>query len=141
MSVFALILLLGSAITAYLGDFVYSQNRRARLNQVFAIFCVTTSLGGFGQFLYVQASGLNIAYPAIRITGFIWIISAALAFHFSLIFTEKTAILKYRGFVGAYYTLVMTFFLAAVLNPLFIDNRIGNNGSGRIKTTGRRSRT
>ncbi len=123
MSVFALMLLIGSAVTVYLGDFVYSQNRRAKLNQVFAIFCVTTALGGFGEFLYLQVSSLNVAYPAIKMTGFIWIISAALALHVSLIFTEKTAVLKYRGFVGAFYTLIMTFFLAAVLSPLIIDTQ------------------
>ncbi len=90
---FALSSLLASGIALFLGSFVFHRNPRKALNRVFLIYCLSAAYYAFTEFGYRQAESVDTAYFWWKVGAF-WPFTVSLILHFTLIFTEKSQLLK-----------------------------------------------
>ncbi|HEX3046090.1 MAG TPA: ATP-binding protein [Bacillota bacterium] len=97
MNVFALISLFSSIIVVYLGNFVYYQNKRERLNIVFALHCLCLSATAFCEFMYRQTQDIHTAWLWLKISSF-WPFSLGFLLHFTLLFTNNSFPKRLRHF-------------------------------------------
>lgn len=93
MNVFAVIFLITSWICFFLGCWVFFQDTRNTLNRLFMLLSVIASYLAFMEFGNLQAQNPNIAPMALKLTG-LWPIGVALLFHFVLVVTENSKLLK-----------------------------------------------
>lgn len=88
MNIYALIPLLSSILCIFLGNFIYYQNTKNRLNQLTALMCFMLAYLLFLEFGYRQAETYYIAnlwYTA----SFIWTVTASLILHVVLLVTDR----------------------------------------------------
>ena len=93
MNVFALIFLITSWICFFLGSSVFFQDTRNTLNRLFMLLSVVASYLTFMEFGNLQAQNPNIALMALKLSG-LWPIGVALLFHFVLVATENSKLLR-----------------------------------------------
>ncbi|HEX3047805.1 MAG TPA: ATP-binding protein [Bacillota bacterium] len=93
MTIYSFLSLFSCVIIFILGDFVYHQNKRDRLNIIFTIYCICISCAAFGEFMYRQAESLQVATFWLKIASF-WPFNLALLLHFTLLFTGRENLLK-----------------------------------------------
>jgi len=93
MNFFAVIFLLTTWICFFLGCWVFFQDTRNTLNRLFMLLSVVASYLAFMEFGNLQAQNSNMALLALKLTG-LWPIGVALLFHFVLVVTENSKLLK-----------------------------------------------
>ncbi len=93
MNFFALISLLSSLVTIFLGNFVYYKNPKNTLNKLFMLFYLSTAYLAFTEFGYRQADTFETAYFWIKASAF-WAVAPSFLLHFALVFTEQSKLLN-----------------------------------------------
>ena len=93
MNIFALISLLSSGVSIFLGNFVLYQNPKSTLNRVFFICSLSLAYWSFTEFGYRQAETYETADFWLKTVSF-WPFTIAFILHFILVFTEKSKLLK-----------------------------------------------
>jgi len=85
-----------------MGFFVYSRDHKNQLNRIFLIVCLSVTYWAFTEFMYRIAGDLETASIWMKIGAF-WPLVLSVVLHFTLIFTQKTQILKKRWGLPAIY--------------------------------------
>jgi len=93
MNLLALIFLITSSICFFLGSWVFFQDTKSTLHRLFILLSIIASYLAFMEFGNLQAKNPNIALLALRLTG-LWPIGIALLFHFVMVVTENSKLLK-----------------------------------------------
>lgn len=125
MNIFALFSLLSCVVCFFLGNYVYSQDKKSALNRVFLLFCISLSYWAFMEFMHRQADNSFTAYFWVK-AGIFWPFTMSFLLHFTLLFTEKQKILKNKL---AYFLI----YLPAVI-WIVIDMTTSSITSGVLKT-------
>jgi PAS domain S-box-containing protein len=113
MNPYAFESLLAAGFALAMGAFVYGRNPRHILNQLFILICIFLAASAFVEFGYRQARTLQEAVFWKSIDNF-WPFIPAILFHFSLVFTERTRVLKRQlSYVLIYAPAFAFFFLEA----------------------------
>lgn len=93
MNFLALTFLLTSWICFFLGSWVFFQDTKSTLHRLFILLSIIASYLAFMEFGNLQAKNTSIALLALKLTG-LWPIGIALLFHFILVVTENSKLLK-----------------------------------------------
>ena len=120
MNAFALLSLISAFVILMLGNLIFYQSLKNRLNQIFGLCCVTLACWGFSEFMYRQAESYPVAAIWIKVAC-IRYFSVTLLFHFIIIFFEK----------HAFFTLVANCKKKIISSPASIK-LVSNNNSGNI---------
>ena len=112
MNIYALISLLASGVCFFLGNFIYYKNPENRLNRLVVILCILVAFLAFTEFGYRQAETMATAEFWLKLST-LWPFVPALLINISLVFTEKTELLKHK----------ITYFI--IYAPAFIISAVG----------------
>ena len=93
MNPFALVSFAAFMLCFFLGNFIYHKNPKNQLNIMIAILSITVGFLAFIEFEYRQAFDFQTAYFWLKLSV-LWPIVPSLLLHISLIFNEKTRLLK-----------------------------------------------
>ncbi|MBN2406102.1 MAG: PAS domain S-box protein [Elusimicrobia bacterium] len=107
MTIFALFSLAGSLISLCLACYVFYKNPRDKVNRLFSLVCLSIAYWGFAEFMIRRADSESIAYQWIRLNC-LWPYTAALLFHFTLLFTQSRLVRNRVLFIALYG--ISTFF-------------------------------
>ncbi|HEX3047711.1 MAG TPA: ATP-binding protein [Bacillota bacterium] len=114
MNLFASVSLLSGVCMFFLGNFVYYQNKRDKINIVFALYCLCMSYTAFCEFMYRQAGSGEIAFWWLKIS-FLWPFSLALILHFTLLFINYQNLLKRKLIYLLMYLPTLLFSIGVLL--------------------------
>ncbi|HEX3047804.1 MAG TPA: ATP-binding protein [Bacillota bacterium] len=114
MNLFALLSLLSAVCMFFLGNFVYYQNKRNKINIVFALYCLCMSYTAFCEFMYRQAENREIAFWWLKVS-FLWPFSLAFLIHFTLLFINYQNLLKRKLIYFLMYLPMLLFSIGVLL--------------------------
>src|SRR4030066_1620450 len=92
MNIFILLSLFSSIILLFLGNWVFSLNRKKPLNKVFLLLSLSLSYWAFTEFMLRQADTPDTAYLWMKISTF-WPFALSFFVHFALVFSEERKLL------------------------------------------------
>jgi PAS domain S-box-containing protein len=93
MTIYAIIPLASFFLCTLLGSLVSNRDAKSSINRLFGLMAFSFAAQSFIEFGYRQSNSLDQAMFWWRLDVF-WAISVAILLHFTLSFTEKTALLK-----------------------------------------------
>ncbi len=117
MNLVPAITLLSTIVVALIGNFVYYQNKKARLNRVFALMTGVWAVGLFGTFMALQTKNIVTASWWLSWTGFLWIFALSLRTHFVLIFIYSKGLKRWVT-QAIYGSAFLVFLLAMTSVPI-----------------------
>jgi PAS domain S-box-containing protein len=113
MTAFALVSLLTSAVTIFLGTFVFYRNPNETSNRVFSLYCLFGACWTFTEFGYRQAESLVRAASWLRVSA-LGTLVVPLELHFVLCIAEKKKLLEKKSTYFLLYTPTLVFFILDV---------------------------
>ena len=123
MNFLALIFLITSWICFFLGSWVFFQDTKSTLHRLFMLLSIIASYLAFMEFGNLQAKNSDIALLALRLTG-LWPIGIALLFHFVMVVTENSKLLKNK------LTYLLIYGPAIAFSVLQLTHRSGHRRTG-----------
>lgn len=123
MQVYALLPLLASVVSIFLGNFIYYINPENRLNKLVALLCILVSFLAFIEFGYRQAETMATAEFWLKLSGF-WPLVPAILINIALIFTDRSKILKKRWVVFMIYAPALIISAVGVGTNLLITGAV-----------------
>lgn len=112
--------LLNAIICLIFGTLVFLKYRRSRMNQVFMLLCLSVAYWAFTEYELRQSNSADQAIFWMR-ANFLWPMTVALMFHFTLIFTQQRRLLESK----LTYFLLYGFALTVSLLDLLSDQMLG----------------
>lgn len=111
MNPFAILSLLSSVITIFLGNFIYYKNPNNRLNQLIGVLCFLVAYLSFVEFGLRQAETIYTAYYWLKAT-FLWPFLTPLLLTIVLVVTRRHNFLKNRLFLAILFipSVLISFF-------------------------------
>jgi PAS domain S-box-containing protein len=111
MNSFAIVSFVAFMLCFFLGNFIYHKNPKSQLNIMIAILSITVGFLAFIEFEYRQAFDFQTAYFWLKLSV-LWPIVPSILLHISLIFNEKTKLLKNKLIYVLIYApaLIMVYF-------------------------------
>jgi PAS domain S-box-containing protein len=122
MNVFAWVTIIASFICMSFGITVYSFNRRALINKVFAVMTLFAFIYAFTEAMMWQSSSYVSAFLWSKM-GAIWPFFAALVLHFALVFTGSKWLRNKVTYVFLYLPAVL-FFIIGLFTDLINSSPI-----------------
>lgn len=123
MNFLALTFLITSWICFFLGSWVFFQDTRSTLHRLFMLLSVIASFLAFMEFGNLQAKNTGIALLALKLTG-LWPLGIALLFHFILVVTENSKLLRNKLTFLVLYGPALTFSILQLSTGLFTGEPI-----------------
>jgi PAS domain S-box-containing protein len=114
MNPFAIISFVAFMLCFFLANFIYHKNPKNQLNIMIAILSLTVGFLAFIEFQYRQAFDFETAYFWLKLSV-LWPMVPAILLHISLIFNEKTKLLKNK------FTYIIIYAPALIMVYLFFD--------------------
>lgn len=102
MNPYAILSLISSVVTIFLGNFIYYKNPNNRLNQLLAVLCFLVAYLSFVEFGLRQAETISTAYYWLKAT-FLWPFLTPLLLNIVLIVTKRDEFLKNRLYFALLY--------------------------------------
>jgi PAS domain S-box-containing protein len=111
MNPFAIASFVAFILCFFLGNFIYHKNPENQLNIMIAILSITVGFLAFIEFEYRQTLDFQTAYFWLKLSV-LWPIVPSILLHISLIFNEKTKVLKSKYIYVLIYApaLIMAYF-------------------------------
>ncbi|HEX3013139.1 MAG TPA: histidine kinase dimerization/phosphoacceptor domain -containing protein, partial [Methanobacterium sp.] len=122
MSAFAIISLVAFMLCFFLGNFIYHKNPKSPLNKMVGILCILVGFLAFVEFEYRQGYSYQNAYYWLKIST-LWPLVPSVLLHISLIFTNKTKILKNK------LTYILVYLPALIISALGLTTNLLINGA------------
>jgi len=121
MLFYALTGLINAITSTFLGFFVYFKNRKSKINQLFALFCLSVAVWSYAYYFWPGAADKKIALLSFQLLHIGAIFIPIVYLHFILVwlnlYKEKKAILK-LGYLASF---ILSCF---VFTPLFIKDMV-----------------
>jgi PAS domain S-box-containing protein len=92
MNIFILLSLFSSLTLLFLGNWVYSLDKKKPLNRIFLILCLSLSYWAFTEFMLRQADTPDTAYFWMKMS-ILWPFTLSLFVHLALVFSEEKKLL------------------------------------------------
>jgi PAS domain S-box-containing protein len=124
MNPFAIASFVAFILCFFLGNFIYHKNPENQLNIMIAILSITVGFLAFIEFEYRQTLDFQTAYFWLKLSV-LWPIVPSILLHISLIFNEKTKVLKNK------YTYVLIYAPALIMAYVAFDTNWLFNGMVR----------
>jgi PAS domain S-box-containing protein len=115
MNPFAIVSFTAFMLCFFLGNFIYHKNPKNQLNIMIAILSLIVGFLAFIEFEYRQAFDFQNAYFWLKLSV-LWPLVPAILLHISLIFNEKTRLLKNK------FTYVIIYAPALIMVYFFFDS-------------------
>jgi len=103
-----------SAIYVYLGGYILRSNPRERLNQIFALICLSFFLWSFAHAFLPGVENKEQAMAWFTVSAAGWTFAPSLLLHFSILLSESGGWLKRRWVLPAIYLPGVYFFSQAI---------------------------
>ncbi|MFC1999431.1 histidine kinase N-terminal 7TM domain-containing protein, partial [Chloroflexota bacterium] len=117
MNALALIYLLCSGICLLLASFVWARDSKSSVNRIFVVFCLAGTYWAFVDFGFRQSDTYETAAEWLKAFSF-WPFAPALLLHFSLVFTEKSRLLRNKWTYVTLYLPALAFSLLDLTTDL-----------------------
>jgi PAS domain S-box-containing protein len=114
MNPFAIVSFFAFMLCFFLGNFIYHKNPKNQLNIMIATLSIVVGFLAFIEFEYRQAVDFQTAYFWLKLSV-LWPLVPSILLHISLIFNEKTRLLKNK------FTYVIIYAPALILVYFFFD--------------------